>query len=201
MKSLPAMPALPAPTWIGRLREHLRDLPANPGASHLDALCARLATLALSDGCPHADDVFATLEAPQRYLRQAVGDPRDDGYSALLIAWPAGHRTPLHDHNDLWGIELVLDGALEVEEFTIDAAHARPRLTHQRTQVLGIGDTIAFTGKRYVHCCRNLSANRPALSLHVYGGALDRYRTFDTDHVGRYRATTRQARIDSVVPV
>ena len=60
----------------------------------------------------------------------------------------------------------------------------------------GIGDAAACSGRDYAHVCRNLSANRTALSLHVYGGALERYATYSKVRGGRYRtdgfhATTR----------
>jgi hypothetical protein len=35
--------------------------------------------------------------------------------------WPAGHATLPHDHGGHWGIEVVLDGALHVEELRVSS--------------------------------------------------------------------------------
>ena len=95
----------------------------------------------------------------------------------------------------------MLDGALEVEEFAIGGELEQPQLTAQRTLMLGTGDAAVFTGRRYAHRCRNLSPTRPALSLHVYGGVLDRYHAFQTDARGEYSASAHRASIDATLMV
>src|SRR5690606_31992766 len=84
---------------------------------------------------------------------------------------------PLDDLAGDWGFELVLEGAMEDEEFVLAGVPARPTLARTRALMLGAADATLFADGRYAHRCRNLSATRPALSLHVYGGTLDRYRS------------------------
>lgn len=87
---------------------------------------------------------------------------RRDDLVILLCAWPAGHRTPVHAHGGGWGLELVLNGALEVQAYR-DGSDDRTWL--------GPGDAIWFDhGEGYRHRARNLSAAHVAWSLHVYGG-------------------------------
>ncbi len=116
----------------------------------------------------------------------------------MLIAWPPNHQTPLHDHGGLWGIELVLDGVLAVKEYQVGPDLGPVELRLQRTQILGAGDAAVFSGRDYVHSCRNLSPNRPALSLHLYGGALQSYATFAADEFGYCQPSRQQARCDAV---
>ncbi len=184
--------------WLGDTRERLRTLPRDPRQGDIEALRDRLSSLPWLPGCPDAARL-AQHDSAQRYRRHLIGGGAADGWTALLIAWPPGHRTPLHDHDGLWGIELVLEGALAIEEFRKDGSGGEPRLEHERTLILGIGDATAFTQDDYVHACRNLSAQRPALSLHVYGGVLDGYSTFHTGMLGRATPTRRRAGIDAVM--
>jgi len=74
-------------------------------------------------------------------------------------------------------------------------------LSAQRTLMLGTGDAAVFSGRRYAHRCRNLSSTRPALSLHVYGGVLDRYHAFQTDARGGYHASAHHASVDATLTV
>ena len=95
----------------------------------------------------------------------------------------------------------MLDGALEVEEFALGGDPDAPALAPTRRLMLGAGDAATFSGRRYAHRCRNLSATRPALSLHVYGGELDRYRAFHADAHGGHRAQAQHARIDATLAI
>ena len=62
--------------------------------------------------------------------------------------------------------------------------------------LLGIGDHTTFTEEDYAHRCRNLSAQRPTLSLHVYGGVLERYRAYDRDTEGRWDSAPQRAELE-----
>ncbi|MBO9664659.1 cysteine dioxygenase family protein [Dokdonella sp.] len=189
---MPFHPFTPNRSWLDAVRGDLAGLGDVPTVTAIEALSTRLAARALQIDAPRAS-------APERdrYRRHLL----DGGgaHSCLLIEWPAAHRTPIHDHAGLWGIELVLDGVLEVEEFALGGDLDQPTLTPTRTLMLGAGDAATFTGRRYAHRCRNLSVTRPALSLHVYGGALDRYRAFQADPRGGHRAHSQHARIDATL--
>lgn len=187
--------------WIDAVRLRIGELPENPDSWDIEQLRDRLTAIAWLADCPNA----ATLEithahAPESYRRHLLASASDNRYSALLIAWPPGYRTPLHDHDGLWGIELVIDGALAIEEFSNEkGVQAESTLDHQRTLILGIGDATAFAGPGYVHSCRNLSAQRSAVSLHVYGGVLDGYSAFHTHTLGRYTSTRQRVDVDAML--
>jgi predicted metal-dependent enzyme (double-stranded beta helix superfamily) len=98
--------------------------------------------------------------------------------SVMVMAWPPNYSTPVHDHAGLWGLELTLVGALEVQSWSRDPAsgdlHALGR------DWLGPADGTWFEGdQNHVHRCRNLSGHDMALTLHVYGGELSRYHTYE----------------------
>ena len=92
-------------------------------------------------------------------------------YSAILIGWPPGHHTPVHDHDGLWGIELVLAGSLHVDEFETANETVKP----VRSIDLALDKAVIFDDATYAHACSNPSLSSPALSLHIYGGELSSY--------------------------
>lgn len=145
------------------------------GSTDASGIAEALAQVAAWHGCPRAAELCCA--SPPAYRRIPLGIGKAHGYEALLILWPPAYTTPIHDHGELWGMEFVLDGVLEVESFQLVAQPAM-RLSPTHTQVAGVGDYVAFSNADYAHRCRNFSRNRSALSLHVYGGALNQYRSF-----------------------
>ncbi len=186
-----------AADWSHALRNVTAGLCGEITPKEVSDLRAQLTSLVWADGCPRAASFFAGTGAPH-YRRQLIASAADGSFTVLLIAWPPNYVTPLHDHAELWGIELVLDGTLQVDEFFSDGDPAQPALQLHRSLLLGSGDAAVFIDPAYVHRCRNLSAQQPALSLHVYGGQLDRYRSFVEVGDGLYRVSQQQAQLDAV---
>ncbi|MGN6739462.1 cysteine dioxygenase [Dyella sp.] len=175
--------------WTHRVLAAIARSLGAGGRGDVAALAAVLAQSPWWEGCPSASSV-------ERYRRLSLRPPQDsDDYAVLLIAWPPGHATPIHDHDGLWGIELVLDGVLQVEAFSI-ALDPSLRLVPRETAPLGVGDHARFSDRDYAHRCRNLSAQRPALTLHVYGGALDRYRTYHKSNAGSWDDIPQRAELE-----
>ena len=186
-----------AADWSQALRNISAGLCGDLSTQEIETLRDQLSDLAWREGCPRADSFFAHMLTPH-YRRQLIAAAPDGGYTMLLIAWPPGYVTPLHDHAGLWGIELVLDGALQVDEFYSDGDRNESALQPQRSLLLGCGDAAVFTDPAYVHRCRNLSATQPALSLHVYGGVLHDYQSFTEVSDNLYRLSQQQAVLDGV---
>lgn len=158
---------------------------------HVDAakICERLADSVSWPDCPRAPRLSSDV-ASASYRRIPLNDGRPRGYEALVIAWPPRHVTPIHDHDGLWGLELVLDGALQVDSFHL-SEDPSIALNAEDTTIAGVGDHVLFTDASYAHQCRNLSRNNMALSLHVYGGELNSYRSFHHD-LGQWISRTHQ---------
>ncbi|MEO7326776.1 MAG: cysteine dioxygenase family protein [Dokdonella sp.] len=137
-------------------------------------------------------------ERPQEFTRWLYERERDGRYTGLLMVWPAGYSTPIHDHAGLWGIEMVLQGSLSVDDYELaeqDGVQAQPRFVG--ATVLEEGQSCAFAGTEgHAHRCTNLSGRRPAVTLHVYGGLLDAYRNFEPVRGGFHVAQPTIAKID-----
>ena len=178
-------------TWTQRVLASIDACIAADASIDMQRLAQTLASASMWEGCPRADDLLIGTQ-DIAYRRIALGDHTQRGYEALLIVWPPSHATPVHDHDGLWGMECVLDGVLQVEAFDL-ALREHPHLVARDTTVLGIGDHVAFSDADYAHRCRNLSSNQPTLSLHIYGGELNRYRSFHIGEEGRWSSRTHAA--------
>jgi hypothetical protein len=178
--------------WTGRVLMAVERTIGDDGMVDVAQLARILARAPWWEGCPTLDDALLG-DGDHRFRRVPLRDAND--CSVLLIAWPPGYVTPIHDHDGLWGIELVLDGVLQVESFTMTVTPAL-QLAPRDVTLLGVGDHTTFTEEDYAHRCRNLSAQRSALSLHIYGGVLERYRAYDKDASGVWDSTSQRAELE-----
>jgi len=169
-------------TWLGQVERIVRAF-ASPDHNGLELLGRELA--AAGSSIDRAGDLESFREqARHQYRRWHLVDV--PGRSVVLIGWPPGHATPVHDHNGLWGLELVLSGALHVEEHSIDGSATRLHGARDLAEL----DAAVFDDPAYAHACSNPSSERPALSLHVYGGALDAYNSYHDDGTVQRHTTT-----------
>jgi len=139
---------------------------------------------------------LARLRQRQRgFERWLLAERSKPPVSVLVLAWPPNHATPVHDHAGLWGLEMTLVGALEVQSYRRDADSGELSL-HGRNW-LGPGDGVWFEGDRgQTHRCRNLSRHDTALSLHVYGGDLAEYFAYEqAEPTGHWVAQPRRSAI------
>lgn len=166
--------------WNERVLAAIEACTGEQGQVDVGSIAATLSHATAWPGCPQAAMLSSTSGAPS-YRRIPLGTgAAHSNHEALLIVWPPGYATPIHDHDGLWGMEFVLDGVLEVESFRL-LPQPPIHLEHDHSRIVGVGDHIAFSQADYAHRCRNLSRSRQALSLHVYGGELNRYRSFAHD--------------------
>jgi predicted metal-dependent enzyme (double-stranded beta helix superfamily) len=135
---------------------------------------------------------------PTELTRWLFERERDGRYTGLIMLWPPGYSTPVHDHAGLWGIEWVLQGAMSVDDFELvegGDGNVQPRFVG--TTLLEEGQSCAFLGTRgHAHRCSNLSARRPTITLHLYGGLLEMYRNYEITRSGRFIAQPSIAAID-----
>jgi len=169
-------------SWSDHVLALVDDQIERSGEMDVLRLAEALADVTHWPSCPR---VYGMAEGDALSYQRTPITHRGAAYEAPLILWPPGHATPIHDHAGLWGLELVLDGVLEVETYAL-SPHHDPQLTSEGTVVLGEGDHASFSGVRHAHRCRNFSLRKPALTLHIYGGVLDAYRSFHLEDAGRW---------------
>lgn len=140
-------------------------------------------------------------EHPHEFTRWLFERERDGRYTGLIMVWPAAHATPIHDHAGLWGIEMVLQGSLSVEDYELVAdGRGGSQARFVGTTLLEERQASTFLGTAgHAHRCANLSARRPAVTLHVYGGLLEAYHNFDPANDGNFVSRPALARIDGSI--
>jgi predicted metal-dependent enzyme (double-stranded beta helix superfamily) len=112
------------------------------------------------------------------FERWLLAERSKPAISVLVMAWPPNHLTPVHDHAGLWGLEVTLLGALEVQSYARDPVSGTLRMKGR--DWLGPGDGTWFEGdESHAHRCRNLSNHDMALTLHVYGGDLTQFSAYE----------------------
>ena len=117
-------------------------------------------------------------------------------FSVVSFVWGPGHTTPVHDHT-VWGLVGVLRGAEKCEEFERPGDNQPMRKTGEHLIEPGGIDAVS-PAVGDIHTVSNALADRPSISIHVYGaniGAVRRH-VFDPatgkpkDFVSGYHNTT-----------
>jgi predicted metal-dependent enzyme (double-stranded beta helix superfamily) len=120
---------------------------------------------------------------PLHYARNLVYDAPDHSLSLYTLVWLPGQWTPVHDHGS-WGVVGVLEGVLEERSYV--------RLSADRGADTGIElvrGGVILLGRRavtsfvpnpdHIHIT-GVPADRPrAVSLHLYGRAMNSFNTYD----------------------
>ncbi len=164
---------------IARLRHYILDmtnLVAVHGASEPDMLSkgeALLKDLILNDDW--LPDEFAA-PSPQSYRQYLLHCDPLERFSVVSFVWGPGQKTPVHDHT-VWGLVGVMRGAELCEEYTgcVAGRPFTPSGTH-RIEPGGVDRVSPTIGD--IHVVSNAYADRPSISIHVYGaniGAVRRH--------------------------
>ncbi|HYL87447.1 MAG TPA: cysteine dioxygenase [Burkholderiales bacterium] len=133
------------------------------------------------DGAP----LLAELVRNDDWLPARFGRSPQQGYAQYLLhcdprqrfcvvsfAWAPGARTPIHDHT-VWGMVAVKRGAENCYEYDLPRPGAALRPKGQHLLPVGSIDRVSPTIGD-VHVVENALADRPSLSIHVYGGDIGR---------------------------
>ena len=119
-------------------------------------------------------DAFAQPH-PQYYQQYLLyGDPLDR-FSVVSFVWGPGQRTPIHDHT-VWGAIGMLRGSEWSQAFELGERGQPPRASGP-VERLEPG-MVAFVSPSIgdVHQVHNAHDDRVSISIHVYGGNIDRIR-------------------------
>jgi predicted metal-dependent enzyme (double-stranded beta helix superfamily) len=126
------------------------------------------------------------------YARRLLHQDLELGYTAVVMTWAPGQRTPLHDHGGLWCVEGVVDGAMEVTQFDlIDQSNGSYAFTERGKLRAGVGTAGSLIPPVDYHVLGNALLDRASLTLHIYGGDLTRCHVFLPRPDGRYERQDR----------
>jgi cysteine dioxygenase len=113
-----------------------------------------------------------------RYTRNLIY--RNDRFELLVLCWPDGTGSPIHDHGGSRCFVKVHSGALLSESFTLLHGGTGPGsavLAGAGSRIFAAGDIDVRDPADDIH--RITPVGGPAISLHVYARPLDRSLVFD----------------------
>lgn len=174
-------------TDISRLRGFIQDMTRLAGEQPGEARWLEEGGALLKALVSNDDWLPEALAEPGPTYRQYLlhCDPLER-FSVVSFVWGIGQRTPVHNHK-VWGLVGMLRGAeVSVTMHPEPGAPMRSgQVDHlQPGEVVGVGSS-----EEDVHWVENAIADRPSISIHVYGGnigAIERH-TFDPETSARKR--------------
>ncbi len=115
---------------------------------------------------------------PQYYRQYLLHADPLERLSVVSFVWGPGQRTPIHDHR-VWGLVGVLRGAelsTSYQRAANGALVSEAEVRLERGSVAAVSPAIGD-----IHTIANALADRPSISIHVYGGNIGAVRraTFD----------------------
>ena len=170
------------PIGIARLRDFVRDMAAVVEAErHEEAVLDRGGALleelvAQDDWLP---EPFAQ-PVPAGYAQYLLHCDSRERFSVVSFVWGPGAGTAIHNHT-VWGLVGLLRGRECSEGFT---RAADGKLTPGPVCYLAPGEVETVSpAKGDIHRVSNALADRPSISIHVYGGNIGALRrcTFTPD--------------------
>jgi predicted metal-dependent enzyme (double-stranded beta helix superfamily) len=117
---------------------------------------------------------------PDRYCRRLLYRDPELGFTALVMTWGPGQRTPLHDHAGIWCVEGVVEGELEVTRYELleESEDGLCRFAGKGSVRARAGSAGALIPPFEHHVLANADPGHIALTLHVYGGEMDHCSVF-----------------------
>jgi predicted metal-dependent enzyme (double-stranded beta helix superfamily) len=123
---------------------------------------------------------------PERYARRLLHRNDVLGYTAVVMTWGPGQRTPLHDHAGIWCVEGVVEGRMDVTQYDLveESQHAC-RFEAKGCVHAAVGSAGCLIPPFEYHVLAN-ALDEPSITLHVYGGEMTTCHVFEPVDGGRY---------------
>lgn len=119
---------------------------------------------------------FCAVPHPDHYCQYLLHCDPLERFSVVSFVWGPGQGTPIHDHT-VWGLIGMLRGAEVATSFTLGASGTAPQPGEVVRLDPGMVEAVSPTIGD-IHSVRNAHADRPSISIHVYGaniGAVHRH--------------------------
>jgi predicted metal-dependent enzyme (double-stranded beta helix superfamily) len=125
---------------------------------------------------------------PDGYARRLLHRNDDLGYTAVVMTWGPGQRTPLHDHAGIWCVEGVVEGRMDVTQYDLvetTDADAAYRFEEKGCVHAIVGSAGCLIPPFEYHTLAN-ALDQPSITLHIYGGEMTACHVFEPIADGRY---------------
>ena len=128
---------------------------------------------------------------PEGYARRLLHRNDELGYTAVVMTWGPGQRTPLHDHAGIWCVEGVVSGRMDVTQFDlVEERGGEYRFEERGCVHASVGSAGCLIPPFEYHILAN-AIDEPSITLHVYGGEMTSCHIFEPMADGRYARRAR----------
>ncbi len=171
---------------VDRLRRFIGDMTSLVGGAWQDKDEAAITEIGrkLLGELVSSDDWLPEAMAkspPHGYAQNLLWCDPFERFCVVSFVWGPGASTPIHDHQ-VWGLVGMLRGSESSQPYTRDPATGA--LVPGVQAALKPGDVeVVSPTVGDIHRVANLLADRPSISIHVYGGNIGAVRrhTFDAE--------------------
>jgi len=171
---------------VGRLRAFIYDFASLLSQTQNEALILEFGGAFLGDLIAHDDWLPPAFAEPnaRAYAQYLLHCDSLERFSVVSFVWSPGQGTPIHDHT-VWGLVGVLRGA-EIAQGYVRSERgllpAGPAVRLEAGEVEAVSPRIGD-----IHRVSNALANKPSVSIHVYGGNIGAIERSTFDPAGRSR--------------
>ena len=136
----------------------------------------------------------------EHYARRELYRSEKYGYCVVAMTWGPGQGTSIHDHDGMWCVEGVWNGALEIVQYQLIEHHQQRYCFQQAGSIqAGAGSAGSLIPPHEYHSIRNPSDSMVSVSLHIYSGPMNRCAVFKPLPENRwYERAVRQLGLDLV---
>jgi len=168
-------------------------------ASFLERLSAALERLLRTDRIRLPSNVLA--QNPDHYSRRELYRSPRFGYCIVAMVWAPGQGTPIHDHDELWCVEGIWRGVLEITPYELlEVRDQDYRFRKAESVQIGAGETAHLAPPHEYHVVRNPSGDQVTVSIHIYQSPLARYARFEPTEGEWFRRAQSMLEIDPSEP-
>jgi 3-mercaptopropionate dioxygenase len=116
---------------------------------------------------------------PEGYARRLLHRSDDLGYTAVVMTWGPGQKTPLHDHAGIWCVEGVVEGRMDVTQYDlVDESGDAFRFEAKGCVHAAVGSAGCLIPPFEYHVLAN-ATDAASITLHVYGGEMTTCHVFE----------------------
>lgn len=167
---------------ISFVKECLALAPRHPSPSERVAAIAPRMLALLASGHEFLTDAHCRADA-SGYARNLIYRPDDATLSLYALVWTPGQWTPVHDHGT-WGVVGVVQGVLEERAYLpSDGEIGRDSGIALRPGAINLltpGSVTTFVpNPDHIHRTGVPEDRKPAISLHLYGNAMNSFHVYD----------------------
>jgi predicted metal-dependent enzyme (double-stranded beta helix superfamily) len=134
---------------------------------------------------------------PDHYARNLIWRDAHARFVVIGMSWAPGQGSPLHDHDALWGGEIVVSGTMHETRYQLLERDltSRYRFAGAQSCLSSRGSVAMLTPPIEYHAFAN-AGDSVARTVHVYGGDLTKAQTFAHEAGQWYRAKQIHLRYD-----